>query len=178
MSRIENPYLVCSIAANTATEINSYNPNNVLSKYQVAFSTDAFNGRMNKKTPQAIRQQQRAQNRKNARNNRGEQKISLGSPEFANNNYVINSCDSSFDDLIKNPDFSKITDQRACFKLDSDYNGSNVSVHVRGQTVSHPVFWHCPLTETSFGLYYRNNSDALIRLNSSDQKQMQNLEWA
>ena len=65
---------------NSAT--NSYNPNNVLGKYQVAFFTDAFNGRMNKKNPQAIRQQQRAQNRKNARNNRGEQKISLGSPEF------------------------------------------------------------------------------------------------
>ena len=60
----------------------SYNSTNVLGKYQVAFSTDAFNGRMNKKNPQAIRQQQRAQNRKNARNNRGEQKISLGSPEF------------------------------------------------------------------------------------------------
>ena len=176
MSRIENPYLVCSIAANTATEINSYNPNNVLSKYQVAFSTDAFNGRMNKKNPQAIRQQQRAQNRKNARNNRGEQKISLGSPEFANN--VIKSFDASFDDLIESPDLSRITDQRASFKLHSEYKGSVVSVHVHGQTGSHPVFWHCPLTETSFGLYYRNNSNAPIRLDYFSKDQMEKLEWA
>ena len=62
MSRIENPYLVCSIAANTATtnEIPA----------------------------------------------------------------VIGSFDASFENLIKNPDLTTMTDQRASYRPDSDYNGS------------------------------------------------------